>query len=81
MKYAYNCLKHQNNQKKYFHNFEMGQLVLEFGQRDGKMYLKFKKTGPRVIVTLGPTLTPGPRSHALRPGPGELFSSPEVVII
>ena len=24
--------------KKYFHNFEVGQRVLEFGQRDGKMY-------------------------------------------
>ena len=30
-----NCLKHQNNQNKYFHNFEAGQRVLEFGQRDG----------------------------------------------
>ena len=37
--------------------------VLEFGQRDGKMYYKIQKdiyknysgTGPRVFVTLGPT--------------------------
>ena len=63
MKYACNCLEHQNNQKRYFHNFEVGQRVLEFGQRDGKMYYKIQKdiskkysgTGPRVIVTLGPT--------------------------
>ena len=63
MQYACNCLKHQNNQKKYFHNFEVGQRVLEFGQRNGKMYYKIQKdtskkysgTGPRVIVTLGPT--------------------------
>ena len=42
----------------------MGQRVLEFGQHDGKMYYKIQKdiskeysgTGPRVIVTLGPTL-------------------------
>ena len=40
MKYACNCLKHQNNQKIYFHNFEVGQRVLEVGQRDGKMYYK-----------------------------------------
>ena len=41
----------------------MGQRVSEFGQHDGKMFIKFKKiykkkyagTGPRVIVTLGPT--------------------------
>ena len=45
------------------YNFEVGQHVLEFRQRDGKMYYKIKKdiskkysgTGPRVIVTLGPT--------------------------
>ena len=63
MKYACNCLKHQNNQKIYFHNFEVGQRILEFGQRDGKMYYiiqkdiskKYSGTGPRVIVTLGPT--------------------------
>ena len=42
MKYACNGLKHQNNQK-YFHNFEVGQRVLEFGQRDGKMYYKIQK--------------------------------------
>ena len=49
--------------KKYFHNFEVGQRVLEFGQHDGKMYYKIQKdiskkysgTGPRVIVTLGQT--------------------------
>ena len=48
---------------KYFHNFEGGQRVLEFGQRNGKLYYKIQKyvskkyswTGPRVIVTLGPT--------------------------
>ena len=41
----------------------MGQHVLEFGQRNGKMYYEIQKyilkkysgTGPRVIVTLGPT--------------------------
>ena len=38
MKYACNCLKHQNNQKKDFHNFEV-----EFGQRDGKMYYEIQK--------------------------------------
>ena len=62
MKYACNCLKHQNNQKKYFHNFEVGQCFLEF-RHDGKMYYKIQKdiskkysgTGNRVIVTLGPT--------------------------
>ena len=45
------------------HIFEVGQHVLEFGQHDGKMYYKIQKkisknyygTGPRVIVTLGPT--------------------------
>ena len=43
IKYAYNCLKHQNNRKKYFHNFEVGQLILEFGQWDGKMYYEIQK--------------------------------------
>ena len=43
MEYACNCQKHQNNQKKYFHNFEVGQRVLEFRQRDGKMYYKIQK--------------------------------------
>ena len=46
-----------------FDNFEGGQRVLEFGQCDGKMYYKIQKdiskkysgTGPKVIVTLGPT--------------------------
>ena len=63
IKYACNCLKHENNQKIYFHNFKVGQHVLEFGQRNGKMYYEIQKyilkkysgTGPRVIVTLGPT--------------------------
>ena len=47
-----------------------------------KCFIKFKKiyekkysgTGPRAIVTLGPTLTPRDRSHALRTGPGEYGS-------
>ena len=47
---------------------------MEFGQRDGKMYYKIQKdlskkysgTGPRVIITLGPT----PYS-VTGPGPGE----------
>ena len=43
MIYACNCLKHQNNQKNYFHNFEVVQRVLEFGQRDGKMYYEIQK--------------------------------------
>ena len=63
MKYACNCLKHQNNPNKYFHNFEAGQRGFGFGQSDGKMYYKIQNdiskkysgTGPRVIVTLGPT--------------------------
>ena len=42
MEYAYNCLKHQNNQNKCFHNFEVGQRVLEFGQQDGEMYYKIQ---------------------------------------
>ena len=42
-KYACNCLKHQNIQKKYFHNFEVGQRVLKFGQHDGKKYYKIQK--------------------------------------
>ena len=79
MKYACNGLKHQDNQKKYFHNFEAGQSVLGFRKRDGKMYYKIQKdkskeysgTGPRVFVTLGPTLTPRDRSQALGPGLGE----------
>ena len=41
----------------------MGQNILGFGERDGKMYYKIQKdisikysgTGRRVIVTLGPT--------------------------
>ena len=59
------CLKLPETSKyqnKYFHNFEVGQCVLGFGERDGKMYYKIRKiykkkfgTGPRVIVTLGPT--------------------------
>ena len=44
----------------------MGQRVLGFGQRDGKMYYRIQKdisinysgTGPRVFVTLGPTPYP-----------------------
>ena len=56
IKYSCNCLKHQNNQNKYFHNFEVGSRVLEFRQHDGKMYNKIQKdisknysgTGPRV---------------------------------
>ena len=43
IKDACNCLKHQNNQNKYFHNFEVGQSVLEFGQHDGKMWFKIQK--------------------------------------
>ena len=43
MKYACNGLKHQNNQTKYFHNFEVGQRVLEFGPHDGKMYYRIQK--------------------------------------
>ena len=42
MKYACNGLNHKNNPKKYFHNFEVGR-VLEFEQRDGKMYYKNQK--------------------------------------
>ena len=38
MKYACNYLKHQNNHTKN-HNFEVGQRVLGFGQRDGKNVL------------------------------------------
>ena len=56
-------MKHQNNQKNYFYNFEVCQRILEFGQHDGKMYYKIQKdiskkysgTVPSVIVTLGPT--------------------------
>ena len=47
-----NCLKHQNNQIRYFHNFKTGQRILEFGQRDGKCILKFKKIYQK--NTLGP---------------------------
>ena len=43
MKYACNWLKRQNNQKIYYHNFEVGQCTLEFGQRDGKIYYKIQK--------------------------------------
>ena len=32
-----------NIQKKYFHNFEVGQHVLKFGQHDGKKYYKIQK--------------------------------------
>ena len=50
MKYACNCLKHQNNQTKYFHNFEVGQRVLEFGQRDGKMYYKIQNIYQQITL-------------------------------
>ena len=51
------------NHKKKNHNFQVGQRVLGFGQRDDKMYFKIQKiyqkkysgTGPRVIVTLWST--------------------------
>ena len=43
MKYACNWLKHQNNQKKYFHNFEVGQRVLGFGQAMVKYIIELKR--------------------------------------
>ena len=36
----------QNNQKQYF---EVGQRVLEFGQRDGKMYYKIQKIYKKIL--------------------------------
>ena len=76
MKFACNCLKHQNNQKKYFHSFGMGQPVLEFMQRDGKMYYKILKRYIKKILWDRP-LTPMDWSHALRPRPGEYVSTVE----
>ena len=38
IKYACNCLKHQNIFKN--HNFEVGLCVLGFGEHDGKIYYK-----------------------------------------
>ena len=65
IKYVCNRLKHQNNHTQNFHNFEVGQRVLDFGQHKGKMYYKIQKytkkysgNGPKVTVTLGLPRTP-----------------------
>ena len=50
-----------------------------YEKHNGKLYYeihkdilrKYSGTGTRVIVTMGPPLTPRDRSHALRTGPGE----------
>ena len=43
MKFECNWLNHKNN-----HNIEVGQRILGFGERDGKMYYKIQKdvSGP-----------------------------------
>ena len=52
MKFPCNCLKHQNNQNNYFHNFEVGQRVLGFGQAMVKYIIELKKIYQK--TTLGP---------------------------
>ena len=42
LKYAHKCLKHQNNQKKYYHNFKAGQRILGFGEHNGKINYKIQ---------------------------------------